>query len=245
MGLSWWGQEQAKRDSQTYDPFLRHNPLTSAISFDSLDPNTESPGGILWPCTDQSQVQFESSRFVKGTTRGLNILFQRNRNYLDSGRRFPTRSGKISFPVFASGNDAGGETGTAPNLPLMLTTGVRVDYVEEYAGSQPDNRSGSEPFVKINPKLAKSLGIKKGDALVVAGATGQLSARAYISDEVAPEVLWLPQGPGSGIKDSGPMSLFDVPVEGNTPGCFARVTVFKTGSDREATAKKIVELLGS
>ncbi len=245
MGLSWWGQQQAKNDPQSYDFFLKRNPLTSAITCDRLDPNTESPGGILWPCTDHSQVQFESSRFVKGTTRGLNILFQRNRHYLDCGRRFPTASGKISFPVFASGNDASVVTGAAPNLPLMLTTGVRVDYVEEYAGSRPDNGPTSKPLVKVNPKLAKTLGIKDGDALVVASAAEQLSVRAEISDDVAPEVLWLPQGAGFGIKDSGPMSLFDVPAEGNTPDCFTRVTVFKTSSDREATAKKIVELLGS
>jgi len=93
--------------------------------------------------------------------------------------------------------------------------------------------------------LAKSLGIKKGDALVVAGAAGQVNARACISDDVAPDVLFLAQGPVPEIEYSGPMSLFDLPAEGNTPGCFARVTVFKTGSDREATTKKIAEFLGS
>jgi anaerobic selenocysteine-containing dehydrogenase len=245
MGFSISDQDkEAKANSKTYNYFLKNNPLTGAITFDSLDPNTEVPGGILWPCVDQSQVEFESSRFVKGTTRGLNILFQRNRNYLDCGRRFPTASGKICFPMFASGNEASPEPSGVRNLPLMLTTGVRVDYVEEYAGFRSGDNFGSEPFVKINPKLAKSLGIKNGDVLVVAGAAAQLNARACISDDVAPEVLWLPLGPGPEREYSGPMSLFEVPAEGKTPGYFARVTVFKTDSDREATTKKIAELLG-
>jgi anaerobic selenocysteine-containing dehydrogenase len=246
IGLSLFGEgEEANGNAKIYDSLLRHNPLTGAITFAGLDPNAEVPGGILWPCTDPSQLQFESSRFVKGTTRGLNILFQRNRDYLDSGRRFPTPSGKVCFPMFASGDAASLETGSVRNLPLMLTTGVRVDYVEEYAGSRPGDDFGSRQFVKINPMLAKSLGIKKDDALVIAGAAGQVNARACISDDVAPDVLFLAQGPVPETEYSGPMSLFDLPAEGNTPECFARVTVFKTGSDREATTKKIAELLAS
>jgi anaerobic selenocysteine-containing dehydrogenase len=229
---------------KVYDSLLKQNPLTAAMSFAGLDPNTELPGGVLWPCTESSQLQFESSRFVKGTTRGFNILFQKNRSYLDSGRRFPTASGKIVFPKF-SGNGAGADSDNARNFPLLLTTGVRVDYVEEYAGFRPDDTLSNEPAVKINPQLARSLDIKKDDLLIVAGAAGQVEARASVSDDVAPGVIWLPLGAGHETGDSGPMSLFDLPSEGNTPSSYARVTLFKSGADREASAARITAFLGS
>ncbi len=243
-GFSFSGQGE-EGGSEFYDFLLKRNPLTSAITFDSLDPNAGFCGGILWPCTSQSQVQFESSRFVKGTIRGQNILFQRNRNYLDSGRRFPTASGRICFPTIAFDNETSPVVGSVRKFPLMLTTGVGVDYVEQYASFCRGNGFGSEQFVKINPQLASSLGIRKGDALIVAGATGELSVRACISDDVQPDVLWLAPAIDPESERSAPMYLFDIPAEGNTPAYFTRVTVFKADSDRDATTREIVELLGS
>jgi len=97
--LSLFGEgEEANGNAKTYDSLLRHNPLTGAITFAGLDPNAEVPGGILWPCTDPSQLQFESSRFVKGTTRGLNILSSETATILTPAGVFPLPRARSAFP---------------------------------------------------------------------------------------------------------------------------------------------------
>ncbi|MCE5335345.1 MAG: molybdopterin-dependent oxidoreductase [Desulfobacteraceae bacterium] len=233
---------RAERDSAFCDAMLRQNPLTSAIGFDRLDPNRNAPGGILWPCAESSLLEFESTRFVRGTVRGQNILFQRNRSLDSSGKRFPTASGKIEFPPFSPAERA---RSSEPAHPLMLITGMAVDSLDQF-GDFVFGKNGEEGrFVKINPRLAEAIGVKNGDSVTVENARGQVRAPARLTDDVDVSVVWVPEGayPDQDLQCAGPMSLFDIPAHGRAPDSFALVTAYKTGSDRNLSRERIVRFL--
>jgi anaerobic selenocysteine-containing dehydrogenase len=227
-----------------YEFFLSQNPLTRALSMADLDPETNLPGGVLWPCVNSSDLRLEATRFTKGTVRGQNILFQRNQNFPLAEKRFPTESGRISFRSVADDNVLPSELlGDGERaFPLMLITGVPVDYVEQFGAFVPGGRERIPPVIKIHPKLADAIGIKPGEELVVENAKGSISAPAWLTDDVVPDVIWCPEDFGPDQPDGkgpGPKHLFDIPPLGRNSCSFAWVTVFKAGSDRDFAREKI------
>jgi anaerobic selenocysteine-containing dehydrogenase len=235
--------------SAAIDFFLQSNPLTKMLSFMAIDPETSPPGGVLWPCTDPSNLVFEDSRFIKGTVRGLNILFQRGHNYPLSDKRFPTPSGKISFQSLSSSNISESEQADEieNDYPLYLITGVQVDYVESFGHFVTDRHLSTPPRVlKINPILAEVIGIKTGETLTVKNGIASLSAPAWLSEEVDPRVVWCSVGADPfqpHFNCSNPKSLFCLSEAGNKSKPYTRVTVFKDGSGAQATQKKLIHFL--
>ncbi len=230
-----------------YDEFLRKNPLTGSMSFADLDPNTQISGGVLWPCTCPSHLELESTRFVKGTVRGLNILFQRNEKFPLSDTRFPTPSGKILLGLVPKEDAFAAESGAdADACPLILTTGFLVDYVEQFGYFVSDRNPALEPSVKIHPKLAKVIGVKTGDKVTVENARGSFSAPAWVCDDVDPRVIWCPEGADrcQPVMNWGnPKLLFDVPSSGRVSNPFTMVTVFRSDSSRDHARVGIARLM--
>lgn len=233
--------DSTDRNGLFCDVLLERNPLTSALSSACLDPNRNLPGGVMWPCSNSAQLRLEATRFVQGTVRGENILFQRNRTYIASGRRFPTASGKIIFQSLPENKSESED----PDYPLMLTAGPVVDHVEQFGGIVSDRRSGAGSFITINPRLAEVIGAKEGESLTLENSRGRLCASTHLSDEVAAGVVWVPEGASSGEPGQceGPMSLFSVPGQGCSPASFTMVTAYRTEADRDVSREKILRFL--
>lgn len=227
--------------------FLAKNHLTEAISARDLDPEINPPGGILWPCVDQSELTFEDSRLIKGNVRGKNILFQRGTNYPSSVGRFPTPSGKIDFSVSLNGTRSDQTKAQKALYPLMLITGILVDATDELGLFLTDRRPGSNvPVIKIHPRLARLIDVSNGESLTVENDKGSLTAPAWLNDDIDPRTVWCPEGidpyqPFAACES--PRGLFDLPSSGSASRVFAPVTVYKIRSEREATTGLIVRFV--
>lgn len=235
MGLSGPEEREGGEDPVAFcDTWLARNPLTGGMRFADLDPEKNMPGGVLWPCPDRSCLELESSRYINGTIRGPNILFQRNRPYPGSERRFPTDTGRVRLPVSPLTGDAWVRDET---FPLRLVLGARVDRVPAWGDFVSDIRPAGANAVRINPRLAEALGVRDGEEVVLKAARASLCVPVRLSSDVAPEVVCLPEGAGG-------LALFEVPDSGNTLPPFVRVTACKAGADEEAARRAIAGLLG-
>lgn len=259
--LPWKGEDGLLDVKKAADFLLRYNPLTKAATVEKLDPENNPPGGLLWPCVEKEDLEFEESRFVRGNVRGRNILFQRGRS--SSGdARFPTPSGKVilSVPVKAergiasdircnNGPSRRAVAAKEQSFPLLLITGVLVDFVEEYGYFVSDRHLRTKNLaVKINPRLGKLVGLTNGQDLTVENDKGSLTAPVWLSDDVDYGVVWCPEGidphqPHFGYES--PQSLFEVPEKGGVAERFTRVTIYKPGQDRAEISRKIGIFLGN
>ena len=198
------------------DAALAANPLTAAVRVADLDPETNPPGGVLWPCTDKADLEFEDSRYVKGDVRGRNILFQRR-----GGFSFPS-----TLPA-APDDEKPGD----PRFPLMLITGPSADCIGEFGFYVSDRGSQAQPLtVQIHPRVGKHLGIATGDRVAVENARGSISGAAWLSEAVDPRVVWCPDGMDAhlpGFASASPRTLFAA----GRP--FAMVAVHPLRSDSE------------
>ncbi|MCL5024039.1 MAG: hypothetical protein M1497_11875 [Nitrospirae bacterium] len=241
---------------------LKHNSLTRVATVEKLDPEKNPPGGLLWPCVEEEDLEFEESRFIKGNVRGKNILFQKGRSSF-SDARFPTLSGKIilSSPTKAEGINAvsGVKCDNSPSrqaayakdqrFPLLLITGVLVDFVEEYGYFVSDREPRTKNrMIKINPRLGKLIGITSGQDLIVENDRGSIAAPVWLSEEVDHGVVWCPEGidPYQPHFDhESPRSLFEVPEKDEVARGFTRVTIYKPEQNRTEVSRKIAEFLSN
>jgi anaerobic selenocysteine-containing dehydrogenase len=241
------------------DIFLKRNPLTRGMSVEKLDPERNSPGGLLWPCIAESDLEFENSRFIRGDIRGRNILFQRAQLYPLSDKRFPTSEGKIIFHPRTAGG--GKHPGSSPaedcmprfrsahddNFPMIMVTGLLVDFVEEY-GYFVSDRNGLKTrlIVKVHPQVGKLLGVKNGQNLIVENERGSVTAPVWLSEDVEPGVVWCPEGldPYQPLYDSeSPRSLFDISPLYSEEESFTRVRAYRSGRDKMKAARELAAFL--
>lgn len=243
-----WRDGDGRADPRAaMDHFLAGNPLTRVLSVDTLDPERRPPGGVLWPCTEESDIAFENSRFVKGDVRGRNILFAKGEDDPRGGRRFPTPSGKIDLcgpegPSVAAGNDT--DDGAHP---LILITGCLVDVVEEFGFFVSDRGAGSAiSLVQIHPRLAGLLALGNGDTVVVENSRGSFAGPVWLVESVDPRVIWCPDGIDShspGFKGGGPRSLFAAPDPYGGRRQYAMVTAHREGGDKAVAGRRLRELV--
>lgn len=243
-----WRDEEGNADANKAGAFfLSKNPLTEAISVEELDPETQPPGGILWPCVDSADLEFEDSRFIKGNVRGRNILFQTRDSFPSGEGRFPTSSGKVIFSMSYPGQKNDQSVGTKSRYPLMLTTGVLVDTIGDYGYFVTDRRPGADAaIIKIHPRLGKLIGVSAGEKLTVESSEGALTAPAWLSDDVDPRSIWCPEDidPCQPFFEfESPKALFGVPSIDSGSRKFAMVTVYKTGTDRERARESIIRFV--
>ena len=244
--LPWPNSEQGPDERAAADHFLARCPLTRAIRVDLLDPETQPPGGILWPCPEAENIVFEDTRLIKGNVRGINILFQHNREYPLSDRRFPTVDGLIDLaaPIRAAAQPS--FSGDAARFPLWLTTGVLVDYIRDLGFFPRDGAGTAAPLVKIHPRLARILAIAPGDRVTVENSRGTVSGPAWLSDNVAPDTVWCPAGvdPSQpGFAARSPRRLFQAPQSGCAEPACTRVQLRKHGADPEESRQRVLAFL--
>jgi len=251
-------------EEKATDFFLKENPLTRAASVEKLDPENNPPGGLLWPCVEEEDLEFEESRFLigrRGDIRGKNILFQRGTNYALSDKRFPTLSGKISFP------DRTGETPSGhakdnhhqesipdtclgePDVkfPMILITGVLPDLVEGIGYFVTDRDPWTAPLmVQVHPQIAKVLTIKSGEMINIENDRGIVTAPAWLNEDLDPREIWCPEGvdphqPHLGYES--PLCLFEEPrpYSGRKP--FTMVTIYRAGQDKVKSREALVTFL--
>ena len=229
--LPWLGDDGGVDARAAADFFLKRNPLTRAASVAALDPEKNSPGGLLWPSVDEGDLDFEEDRFGRGDVRGRNILFRRRRAYPLSDRRFPTPTGKVGYPAIA-GRDADDED---DHMPLMLTTGVLVDAIRDFGFFVSDvDRATAPPPVRLHPRIAKLLGIGSGEPVVVENERGRISGTSCPDSRLDPRVVWCPHG----LDAFHPRSLF-----ARAADPFARVLVRRPEQDGEEARHRLIEFL--
>ncbi|MGD2093189.1 MAG: molybdopterin-dependent oxidoreductase [Candidatus Aminicenantes bacterium] len=131
-------------------------------------------------------------------------------------RGFQTSSGKVELysnqleqwgleplPVYNQPAEVPSMPGETKKFPFILTN-QKPGYYVHSSGRQirslRDRHPG--PCVHIHPETAKRLGIQPGDRVVIETKTGKIEQEAFISDNVAPEVVLVDFGwwfPGAGV----------------------------------------------
>jgi len=262
--FSWTTKTGNLDERSAGDHFLQENPLTRSATVDKLDPDKNPPGGLLWPCTEEGDLEFEESRFLigrQGNVRGKNILFERHTQFPLTEKRFPTPSGKIRLLALNGAECPNSKTSVEhqtalPDIslsdgdtrfPLVLTTGVLVDFVEEFGYFVSDRDTWTaNMMVQINPRTAKVLGIENRNMMIIENERGIISAPAWLHDGLDPRVIWLPKGldpfqPHFGYES--PFSLFHTPDTCSEKKGFTMVTAYKEGQDKVKNLQQLLNFL--
>ncbi len=238
----WLTDDGAVDARAAADFFLGRNPLTGAASVAALDPEKNPPGGLLWPCVDAGDLEFEEDRFIRGDVRGRNILFRRRRTYPGSDRRFPTASGKVRYPTSSGGGETGDMGAAPPALPLMLTTAVPVDSIPALGQFVSDRtRRSKPPPVRVHPRLAKLLDLRGGDPVVVENHRGRITGALVPDSGLDARVIWCPDGIDPHQPDyagDGPMLLFAAAADP-----FAWVSIHGPDQDAEEARRRLAAFL--
>ncbi|MBA7570841.1 Formate dehydrogenase H [subsurface metagenome] len=190
---------------QMTDFFLGQEELTAGITSDLLDPEKNPLGGIMWPCLDIKEADYEE----RAPVRGKGILFKAGELFPGGDRRFPTPSGKIELasdrlrrqgldylPVYHAPIESLADTpDLALRFPLMLSTGTLVDYIPEvgYWLSWGDNSGQAYLFVQIHPRIAKLLELGNTDTVIVENDRGSVEGPCWLSKAVSPRSVWCPE----------------------------------------------------
>jgi anaerobic selenocysteine-containing dehydrogenase len=238
----WRADDGAVDARAAADFFLQRNPLTRAASVEALDPEKNPPGGLLWPCVDESDLEFEEDRFIRGDVRGKNILFRRRRTYPLGDKRFPTLSGKVQYPTFSKNDGTDPATASSPALPLMLTTGVPVDSVPALGQFVSDRtRQANLPPIRVHPRIAKLLDLRGGDPVVVENDRGAIGGALVLDSGLDPRVIWCADGidphqPHYG--GDGPLSLF-----AHAADPFAWVSIHCPDQDTDEAFRRLATFL--
>ena len=259
----WEGKNGLVDASKATDFFLQQNPLTMFASVEKLDPDKNPPGGLLWPCVQEADLEFENNRFIKGNIRGRNILFQRGHDYPLTGRRFPTPDGRISFACFdqTEGEDRTNEQRQSfqesvvdsrlpeedSDFPLLLITGVPVDFIEEFGYFVNDRDKYTKRMIlELHPQLGTILEIISGETIIVENERGNFSVPVWLNENVDPRVLWCPDGVDPYqpyFACESPYSLFEAPDRGRGARPFTKVTIYKPGGNKRKTREQLLNFL--
>ena len=245
--------------AEAADIFLQQNPLTRSISVGKIDPEKNPPGGLLWPCVTESDLEFEKNRFVTGDIRGRNILFQRGQTYPPGDKRFPTPTGRITFQIRPAGDGAergndgvGNGTLCLPYaqrdlFPLTFITGLLVDFVEEYGYFVSDRDEWTGRLaVKVHPQTGKILGVRNGDDIIVENGNGKITAPVWLSEDVDQGVIWSPEGLDPyqpHFHFDSPRALFDRPGLYSGANSFTRVAAYRPDQDKREVTKRLSAFL--
>ena len=234
----WLAADGSVNHAAAADHFLGANPLTRRITFAQLDPQTQPPGGVLWPCIASEDLELERNRSIIGTVRGRSILFLHGQNYPGSDTRFPTSSGRIEFQQ----PEAARQVETNFDFPLSLVVGVDVDFVEEFGHVVNDEITpAARPLFRIHRALAAAAGVGNGDTVTLRNDFGCVSGPVRIVPDIDPMVIRCPKGvePCQLLYPyADPTALFDP----QGPRAFARVILFKQPADEIRVRQEIAKM---
>ncbi len=234
----WFAADGSIDHRAAADFWLMRNALTRPITFAQLDPQTQPPGGVLWPCIASEDLEFERNRSITGTVRGRSILFLHGQNYPGRDTRFPTSSGRIEFQR----PEAALQVETNFDFPLSLVVGVDVDFVEEFGHAVNDEITpAARPLFRIHRALAAAAGVGNGDTVTLRNDFGCVSGPVRIVPDIDPMVIRCPTGvePCQLLYPyAHPPALFD--PQGSR--AFARVILFKNPADEIRVRHEIARM---
>ncbi|MBU0465720.1 MAG: molybdopterin-dependent oxidoreductase [Proteobacteria bacterium] len=246
----WKEKDGLTAASETINYLLKQNPLTRSVSIEKLDPEQNPPGGLLWPCMEPEDLEFETTRFLigrQGNVRGKNILFQQKKQPALDDKRFPTLDGKISFSCFNEVEGKEVKKGVNKNFPLILITIPLVDFVKEWGYFVSDRDIWTKDTIfQIHPQLAEILNIKSGENISVENEQGSITAPIQLNEDVDPRVVWCPDGIDPyqpHFSCESPYSLFKAPDSDEFIRPFTMVTLYRQGEDRIKNKNKVIEFL--
>ncbi len=186
--------------------FLSANPLTSGITPELLDPETNPPGGIQWPIVNDEGADFYSPR---AAVRGSEDLFRPGSHFPGTEKRFPTPSGRIRLSSVEIAEEKGFKSLSGFHYPpkvhsrkatplkgnrFMLVVGELVDYLPSAGFWALRQKPEKTLFVQIHPKRARELSIENGERIVIENEVGRIEAPAWVTDQVDEETLFYPLG---------------------------------------------------
>ncbi len=143
----------------------------AGISYERID----AEQGVFWPCPQTP----EGAPDHPGTPR----LF---------ADRFPTRDGLAAFIRVEFREPA---ERPSPDYPYVLTTGRLMAQYQ--SGTQTrrvsaPSQAQAQPEAQLHPDLARRLDIGRGDIVELTTARGAAAFRARISDDILPDVVFVP-----------------------------------------------------
>lgn len=186
--------------------FLSANPLTSGITPELLDPETNPPGGIQWPIVNDGEADFPSHR---AAVRGIEDLFRPGSHFPGTEKRFPTPSGKIRLSPVEIAEEKGFKSfkgfhrpltkGSRKATPLkgrrfMLVIGELAEYLPSAGFWALPQKPEKTLLVQIHPKRARELSIENGERIVIENEVGRIEAPVWVTDQVDEETLFYPLG---------------------------------------------------
>jgi formate dehydrogenase major subunit len=147
--------------SEIMDEIARLTPTFAGVSFDRID----ELGSIQWPCNEKAP-EGTPVMHQNGFVRGLGNFVVTE--YVPTDER------------------------TGPRFPLLLTTGRILSQYN--VGAQTRRTQNvvwhEEDRLEIHPHDAEQRGIQTGDWVKLASRSGATSLRAFITDRVAPGVVY-------------------------------------------------------
>lgn len=132
--------------------------------------------GVQWPLREGEAVEERSERRL-----------------FEDGRFF-TQSGRAKF-IFADPRPI--PEATTKKYPLVLLTGRGTSaqwHTQTRTAKSPVLRKlySQDPYVEINPKDARELGVNPGQWVTVESARGKMRARAHVTQIVSPGQVFIP-----------------------------------------------------
>ncbi len=147
--------------SEIMDEIARSTPTFAGVSYEKL----AAEGSVQWPCNDKAPTGtpvMHINGFVRG--RGKFVITE----YVPTDER------------------------TGPRFPLLLTTGRILSQYN--VGAQTRRTENvvwhEEDRLEIHPHDAEQRGVRDGDWVSLASRAGATSLRAFITDRVAPGVVY-------------------------------------------------------
>lgn len=119
-----------------------------------------------------------------------------------------TRDGKVNLvpkvvpPLIAEAIAYSATENTA--FPCMLSAGERTQWNANTIHRSNDWRKGKGPhfWIKISPKLAEDIGVKKDDIVILETVVGKLDGPVVISDTMPDKLVSIPNGFGMQYPDA-------------------------------------------
>jgi formate dehydrogenase major subunit len=147
--------------SQIMDEIARLTPGFANVSFKMLDER----GSVQWPCNDKAP-EGSPIMHVNGFVRG---------------------KGKFIVTEYVATDEKVG-----PRFPLLLTTGRILSQYNVGAQTRRTDNSmwHAEDVLEIHPQDAEDRGVRDGDWVRLASRSGETTLRAFVTDKVAPGVVY-------------------------------------------------------
>jgi predicted molibdopterin-dependent oxidoreductase YjgC len=150
--------------SEIMEEIASLTPIYGGVSYERI----EREGFLQWPCRDLEDPGtpfLHKERFARGKGRFHAIKFKEAEELPDDEYPFILTTGRTIF---------------------HWHTGTMTRRSEKLEKEVPEN------YVEINPQDARKLGLRRMEKVRIISRRGEIEARAFITNRVAPGVVFIP-----------------------------------------------------